>query len=92
MQAPVENVVHEADDGKPPVPEKDRWLVTPSSRSRMSSVGGGEKVWWGVLPGYHSRGEVPGSEGRGELDGGERGWDDGRREENRSEWGLRRGG
>ena len=91
MQAPVEHPVQEADDGKPPVPEKDRWLITPSSRSRMSSIGGVEKDERGELPGYERRGELPGYERREELDGRERGWPDGQTQRNRAEWGLRRG-
>ena len=91
MEVPVENIVQEADDGKPPVPEKDRWLMTPSSRSRMSSIGVGEKNERGELPGYEQRGELPGNERREELDGRERGWHDGQTERNRAEWGLRRG-
>ena len=73
MQAPVEYLVQEADDGKPPVPGKDRWLTTPSSRSRMSSIGGAEKDERGELPGYERRGELPGYGRREELDGGEYG-------------------
>ena len=92
MQAPVETPLQEADDGKPAVPEKDRWLVTPSSRSRMSSIGAGEKDERGELPGYEPRGELPGHEGSQELDGGERVGHDGQTERNRAEWGLRRGG